>query len=85
MRTQSRIVARAHAGRVGSRARILVDGPSEHELVLRGRLAGQAPDIDSVVYLTDCDPAQVCAGSFLDVELVGSQGYDFIARPVAHP
>jgi ribosomal protein S12 methylthiotransferase len=86
MRTQQRIVASAHAGRVGSRARILVDGPSaEHELVLRGRLAAQAPDIDSVVYLTDCDPAQVCAGSFLDVELVGSRAYDLIARPVAHP
>jgi ribosomal protein S12 methylthiotransferase len=86
MRTQKRIVACAHAGRVGTRVRMLVDGPSaEHELVLRGRLAGQAPDIDSVVYLTDCDPAEVSAGSFLDVELVGSRAYDLIARPVAHP
>jgi len=85
MRTQERIVADAHAGRVGTRVRMLVDGPSvEHELVLRGRLAGQAPDIDSVVYLTDCDPAAVSAGSFLEVELVGSRAYDLIARPVAH-
>ena len=43
--------------RIGSEAVVLVDGPSaEHELVLQGRLEGQAPDIDAVVYLTDCDP-----------------------------
>ena len=37
---------------------MLIDGPSpEHELVLQGRLEGQAPDIDPVVFLTDCDPA----------------------------
>ena len=86
MRAQKRVVARAHAARVGSRTRLLVDGPStEHQLVLRGRLEGQAPDIDSMVYLTDCDPAAVSAGSFLDVEIVGSRAYDLIARPAARP
>jgi ribosomal protein S12 methylthiotransferase len=81
MRAQKRIVARAHAARLGTRARMLVDGPSaEHELVLRGRLEGQAPDIDSAVYLTECDPAAVSAGRMLDVELVGSRGYDMIAK-----
>ena len=36
------------AARVGRPVRLLVDGPSaEHELVLRARLEGQAPDIDS--------------------------------------
>ena len=34
----------------------------EHELVLRGRLAGQAPEIDPLVYLTECDPSLVPAG-----------------------
>jgi ribosomal protein S12 methylthiotransferase len=82
MRAQKRIVAQAHAARIGTRTRVLVDGPStEHELVLRGRLEGQAPDIDPLVYLTDCDPATVPTGSFLDVELVGSRGYDLLARP----
>ena len=53
-----------------------------NELVLRARTAGQAPDIDPQVYLTDCDPAAVSAGDFLDVEIVGARGYDLIARPV---
>ena len=48
--------AEAHRRGRGSRARsarrpVMVDGPSpESELVLTGRLEGQAPDIDSVVY-----------------------------------
>ena len=41
---------------------MLIDGPSaEHELVLQGRLEGQAPEIDPVVYLTDCDPSAFTA------------------------
>src|SRR6185436_3539395 len=49
MQLQKRIVERAHRQRVGTRVRMVVDGPSaEHELVLRGRLQGQAPDIDPV-------------------------------------
>ena len=57
MALQQRIVARKLARRIGERVEVLVDGPSpEHELVLQGRLAGQAPDIDPVVFLTDGDP-----------------------------
>ncbi len=68
---------------MGQRVRILVDGPSdEQQLVLRGRLGSQAPDIDSLVYLTDCDVEHIASGSFLDAEVVGSKGYDLIARPL---
>ena len=82
MAVQKRVVTRAQAARVGGRARVLVDGPSsEHELVLRARLEGHAPDIDPCVYLTECDPANVATGTFLDVEIVGSREYDLIGRP----
>ena len=50
--------------------------------MLVGRLPGQAPEIDPVVYLTDCDPSTVRPGAFLDVEIVGAEGYDLIARPL---
>jgi ribosomal protein S12 methylthiotransferase len=84
MALQRRIVERTHKGRVGQQVRLLVDGPSaEHELVLRARTAGQAPDIDPMVYLTDCDPSTLAAGQFLDAEIVASQGYDLLARPLA--
>jgi ribosomal protein S12 methylthiotransferase len=86
MALQKRIVARAHRSRVGQQVRLLVDGPSaEHELVLRARTAGQAPDIDPLVYLTDCDPSDVAPGQFLHAEIVASRDYDLLARPLSVP
>jgi ribosomal protein S12 methylthiotransferase len=83
MAQQRAIVAAAQERRIGSCVRLVVDGPSpEHELVLRGRLASQAPDIDPVVYLTDCDPTEVAAGQFLDGEVVAARDYDLVVRPL---
>ena len=83
MDAQRQRVTRRQAARIGERIRLVVDGPSsEHELVLRGRTAGQAPDIDPVVYLTDCDPSAYATGSFIDAEVTGSQEYDLVARPL---
>jgi ribosomal protein S12 methylthiotransferase len=84
MTLQKRIVARSQKARVGEEVRVLVDGPSsEHDLVIRGRLEGQAPDIDPLVYLTECDPAELTAGTFVQAEIVDSRGYDLLARPLA--
>jgi ribosomal protein S12 methylthiotransferase len=83
MRQQKRLVRAAQRARVGERVRLVVDGPSEeHELVLRGRLAGQAPDIDPHVFLTDCDPSRLEAGTFVEAEIVGARDYDLLARPL---
>jgi ribosomal protein S12 methylthiotransferase len=82
MGLQKQIVAKAQQLRVGQHVRLLVDGPSsEHELVLRARLEGHAPDIDPVVYLTDCDPSDFTAGQFIQAQIVGSREYDLIAAP----
>jgi ribosomal protein S12 methylthiotransferase len=84
MTLQRDIVARRQQARIGSEVDVLVDGPSpEHELVLQGRLEGQAPDIDPVVYLTDCDPASYGRGQLIRAKLVGAEGYDLIATPSA--
>jgi len=83
MSLQKKIVKKAQQLRAGQHVRLLIDGPSaEHELVLRGRLEGQAPDIDPVVYLTECDPSDFHAGQFLQAEIVGSRDYDLLARPL---
>ncbi len=83
MSVQRRLVGRRMRARVGERARVLVDGPSgDHDLVVKARLASQAPDIDAVVYLTECDPSGFRAGEFADVQIVGSRGYDLLGRPV---
>jgi ribosomal protein S12 methylthiotransferase len=83
MRQQKRIVRAAQRRRVGDRVRLVVDGVSEeHELVLRGRLAGQAPEIDPQVFLTECDPSQLLPGTFHDGEIVGARDYDLLVRPL---
>jgi ribosomal protein S12 methylthiotransferase len=85
MSLQQRIVAKAQQGRIGRQVRVLVDGPSaEHELVLRARTEGQAPDIDPLVYLTDCDPSAFSPGTFVQAEVVESRAYDLIARPMCY-
>ena len=84
MARQKKIVARAQKARIGQAVRVLIDGPSaEHDLVLQGRLAGQAPDIDPLVILTDCDPSIYSAGDLIDARIVGASGYDLIASPLA--
>jgi len=83
MATQKKLVAARQKSRVGTRARMVVDGPSpEHEWVFTGRLSGQAPEIDPQVFLTEADPAVLRPGQFLDVEIVGAKGYDLVARPL---
>ena len=84
MSAQKRIARRAQKARIGERVKVIVDGPSaDHELVWRGRLQGQAPDIDPLVYLTDCDPSEWTPGQFVEAEISGSRDYDLIARPAA--
>jgi len=84
MALQKRIVARRQRRRLGERVRLMVDGPSpEHDLVWQGRLAGQAPDIDPVVFLTECDPSTLAPGQLIDAEIVGAREYDLVARPLS--
>jgi ribosomal protein S12 methylthiotransferase len=84
MELQKRLVRKRQRARIGERVRVMVDGPSpDHDLVIKARLATQAPDIDASVFLTECDPSSVRPGDFAEVEIVGSRGYDLIARPLA--
>ena len=84
LRAQKGLVGRRQRARIGERVRVLVDGPSlEHELVLKGRLSTQAPDIDGAVYLTDCDRSTLQGGDFVAARIVASHDYDLIARPIS--
>ena len=84
MARQKKIVAAAQKTRIGSDVAVLVDGPSaEHELVLQGRLESQAPDIDPVVFLSECDPQQYGRGQLIRARIVGARGYDLVATPIS--
>jgi tRNA A37 methylthiotransferase MiaB len=83
MSAQKRLVRKAQRRRIGERVRVMVDGPSpEHGLVLRARLATQAPDIDSCVYLTGADPEAAVPGRLVDGIIVGSREYDLVVEPL---
>ena len=83
MARQKKIVANAHRSRIGDEVDVLIDGPSpQHELVLQGRLEGQAPDIDPVVFLTDCDPQSHAPGDLIRARIVGARDYDLLVAPI---
>jgi ribosomal protein S12 methylthiotransferase len=83
MQAQKELVSRRQLARLGHRARLMVEGPSAaHEWVWRGRLASQAPEIDPMVYLTEADPGLLTPGRLIDVEIVGADEYDLVARPL---
>jgi len=70
--------------RKGATVRVMVDGPSpESPLVLTGRLEGQAPDIDAMVILSECDPSTLEPGQLVGARLTGAKGYDLIASVVS--
>jgi ribosomal protein S12 methylthiotransferase len=75
---QRAISRKKNAARVGERLRVLVEGPSEEsELVMVGRHAGQAPDVDGIVYLSH-GPVQ--PGTFCMAQVVSSTEYDLLAE-----
>jgi ribosomal protein S12 methylthiotransferase len=73
----------AHAkGRatVGSVLEVLVDGRSEEtDLLLEGRHAGLAPEIDGVVYI---NRGAASGGDLVNVEITDAAGYDLVGRIV---
>lgn len=83
MLAQQSIHAEKMTAMIGKRLTVLVDGPSEeHPLVLEGRYAGQAPEVDGKIFLSyeesDQDPAEI--GDFVDVEIIDATEYDLLGK-----
>jgi ribosomal protein S12 methylthiotransferase len=77
---QKKISLRRNRGLVGRRLEVLVEGTHpDSDLLLRGRLSTQAPDIDGSVILND-GTAQ--AGEFVTAEVTEAHPYDVVARIV---
>jgi ribosomal protein S12 methylthiotransferase len=65
---------------VGSRLDVLVEGTSdEHEFVLMGRHAGQAPEIDGQVYLSG---GEATPGTLRKVQITQASDYDLVGELV---
>lgn len=72
MLLQQKIAREVAGSHVGKRLRVLVDKP------LTARSEADAPDVDCLVLLTE----ELPIGEFAEVEVIGTKGYDLIARPV---
>jgi ribosomal protein S12 methylthiotransferase len=80
MALQKRIASRRNKRRVGERLEVLVEGAHpETELILQGRSAGQAPEIDGSVLIND---GMAYPGSFVTCEVTEAHAYDLVARIV---
>jgi ribosomal protein S12 methylthiotransferase len=76
MATQRKIARTKNKALVGRELDVLVEGPSEeHELVMAGRHAGQAPEIDGQVYLGG---GEVLPGQMRRVKITQASDYDLV-------
>ncbi len=85
MKVQADISKKKHKALVGTEATVLVDGPSkESELVLVGRLASQAPDVDGLVYLSEVGP-DVRPGQLRRVRITRVTAHDLVGDVIDAP
>jgi ribosomal protein S12 methylthiotransferase len=78
MGMQRKIARDKNRALIGTELDVLVEGPSEeHELVMKGRHAGQAPEIDGGVYLSE---GEAHAGEMRRVRIVQASDWDLVGE-----
>jgi ribosomal protein S12 methylthiotransferase len=83
MRIQKRISLRRNRRLVGGRMEVLVEGPHpDTDLLLVGRLATQAPEIDGSVLISDPGETPPGRGEFVTCEVTKAHSYDLEVRVV---
>jgi ribosomal protein S12 methylthiotransferase len=83
MKLQRTIAHAKNERLVGQEIEVLVEGTSdEHEYVMMGRHAGQAPDIDGQVYLSG---GEVRPGQIRRVQITQASDYDLVGELVDVP
>ena len=86
MAAQRRISRRRLQQKVGRSFPVLVEGRSEEtDLLFRGRLEAQAPEIDGQILINDFAGSEPRAGEFRWATVTDSSDYDLVARLEAAP
>ena len=85
MALQRKIARESNQRLVGRELDVLVEGPSEeHDLVMKGRHAGQAPEIDGQVFLSfgaasrSDETGEAAAGEMRRVRITQASDYDLV-------
>jgi ribosomal protein S12 methylthiotransferase len=82
MKAQARVSFRKNRALVGRQETVLVEGYSEEtDLLLQGRSARQAPDVDGLVYITN---GQAEVGDIVRLKITDSSEYDLIGEIVSN-
>ena len=76
MKVQQEIAFAKNEAKIDERIKCLVDGVDDDSNGV-GRYYGQAADIDGVCIIKNCE---VSAGKFVNVKIVGSEGYDLLCE-----
>ena len=83
MALQRRIAREKNRALIGRELEVLVEGPSEeHELVMKGRHPGQAPDIDGSVFLSE---GEAHAGEIRRVRIAQASDWDLVGDLIDEP
>jgi ribosomal protein S12 methylthiotransferase len=81
LRIQRAISLENNRAMIGKKLDVLVEGPSdEHDAVMMGRHAGQAPEVDGQVYLSG---GEARPGTMLTVEITQASEYDLVGEILA--
>jgi len=82
MKVQQQVAFEFNEGQIGKTLEVLIDRPVPGETeAFVGRSHADAPDIDSLVFVTGAD---LCPGQFVPTEIVASQGYDLVGAAVGN-
>jgi len=83
MALQRRIAREKNRALLGQELEVLVEGPSEeHEFVMKGRHAGQAPEIDGSVYLSE---GEAYPGEMRRVRIAQASDWDLVGELLDPP
>lgn len=81
MSAQQKIAQERNERWIGKEIKVLTEGPSkESNLVMIARHEGQAPDVDGIVYINECD---LPSGQFATVKITQAHAYDLVGSIIS--
>jgi len=84
MAVQRRISRARNREMIGREVDVLIDGPSEEtDLLWQARMSTQAPEIDGVCYINDCEGAPPERGEIRRMRITEAHDYDLVGALAA--
>jgi ribosomal protein S12 methylthiotransferase len=86
MQVQQQVAFAQNEAKIGSCMDVILDlALPDEDNVWIGRTFADAPDVDSVIYVTGSDEVPLSTGKIVASEIVATQDYDLVAVAVGEP